>query len=42
LKNGNVLLMCVAELPMEIARRVKGGRPETEVNGKIWQTTWWN
>jgi hypothetical protein len=36
LKNGNVLLLCAAELPMEIARRVKGGRPGTEVNGKIW------
>jgi uncharacterized protein (UPF0248 family) len=36
LKNGNVLLLCAAELPMEIAGRVKGGRPGTEVNGKVW------
>ena len=36
LKNGNVLLMCAAELPAEIAAKVRGGRPGTEVNGKIW------
>ena len=36
LKNGNVLLLCAAELPMETASRVKGGRPGTEANGKIW------
>jgi outer membrane protein assembly factor BamB len=36
LKNGNVLLMCAAELPMEIAAKVKGGMPGTEANGKMW------
>jgi outer membrane protein assembly factor BamB len=36
LRNGNVLLLCAAELTMEVASRVKGGRPGTEVNGKIW------
>jgi hypothetical protein len=25
-----------AELPMETASRVRGGRPGTEANGKIW------
>jgi len=36
LKNGNVLLLCAAELPDRVARKIKGGRPDTEVNGKIW------
>lgn len=36
LKNGNVLLICAAELPMEFAGRVKGGMPGTEVNGRMW------
>jgi hypothetical protein len=36
LKNGNVLLLCATELPDEVARKVQGGRPGTEVNGKIW------
>ena len=36
LKNGNVLLLCAAELPDEVAKKVQGGRPGTEVNGKIW------
>jgi hypothetical protein len=36
LKNGNVLLLCARELPDEVARKVQGGRPGTEVNGKIW------
>jgi hypothetical protein len=37
LKNGNVILMCASELPGELARRVRGGRPGTEVSGKaIW------
>jgi hypothetical protein len=36
LKNGNVLLLCSGELPAEIARRVRGGRVGTEVEGKIW------
>jgi outer membrane protein assembly factor BamB len=36
LKNGNVLLLCAAELPEEVAAKVKGGMPGTEVNGKMW------
>jgi Arylsulfotransferase (ASST) len=36
LKNGNVLLLCAKELPDEIAKKVQGGRPRTEVNGKMW------
>jgi hypothetical protein len=36
LKNGNVLLLCATELPDDIAKKVQGGRPGTEVNGKIW------
>ena len=36
LKNGNVVLLCAAELPDEFARRVKGGIPGTEVSGKMW------
>jgi len=36
LKNGNVLLLCAMELPDEIAKRVQGGRPGTEINGKMW------
>lgn len=36
LKNGNVLLLCATELPDDVAKRVQGGRPGTEVNGKIW------
>jgi hypothetical protein len=36
LKNGNVLLLCATELPDEVAKKVQGGRPGTEVNGKMW------
>jgi hypothetical protein len=36
LKNGNVLLLCAAELPDDLAKKIQGGRPGTEVNGKIW------
>lgn len=36
LKNGNVLLLCATELPDDVAKKVQGGRPGTEVNGKIW------
>ena len=36
LKNGNVLLLCAAELPDETAKKVQGGRSGTEVNGKMW------
>jgi hypothetical protein len=33
LRNGNVLLLCSAELPADIARRVKGGLAGTEHDG---------
>jgi hypothetical protein len=36
LMNGNVLLLCATELPDNIAKRVRGGRPGTEAKGKIW------
>ncbi len=36
LKNGNILLLCATELPDDIAKKVQGGRLETEVNGKMW------
>jgi outer membrane protein assembly factor BamB len=36
LKNGNVLLLCAAELPDSVAAKIQGGRPGTEANGKIW------
>lgn len=36
LKNGNVLLLCATELPGDVARKVQGGRPGTEVNGMMW------
>jgi Arylsulfotransferase (ASST) len=36
LKNGNVLLLCARELPDDVAKKVRGGRTGTEVNGKIW------
>ena len=36
LKNGNVLLLCATELSDEAARKIQGGRPGTEANGKIW------
>ena len=35
LNNGNVLLLCAAELPDEVAKKVQGGRPGTEAKGKI-------
>jgi len=34
LKNGNIILLCSRELPQDVSRRVKGGRPGTEVDGK--------
>ena len=34
LKNGNIILLCAAELPEAIAARVRGGRPGTEADGK--------
>jgi hypothetical protein len=37
LKNGNILLICARELPDETAKRVRGGRAGSEVEGKkIW------
>jgi len=37
LKSGNVIVLCGAELPDEIAKRVRGGRAGTEAaGGKIW------
>jgi arylsulfotransferase ASST len=36
LRNGNVLLLCAAELPDDLAKKIQGGLPGTEVNGKIW------
>ena len=36
LKNGNVLLLCATELPDEVTRKVQGGLPGTEVDGKMW------
>lgn len=36
LKNGNVLLLCAAELPDDLAKKVQGGLAGTEVNGKMW------
>ena len=36
LRNGNVLFLCAAELSGKAAAKIQGGRPGTEVNGKIW------
>src|SRR5215468_4896862 len=36
LRNGNVILLCLRPLPTEIANRVQGGLPGTEVNGTIY------
>jgi hypothetical protein len=37
LRNGNIVLLCGRELPADVARRVRGGRPGTEVDGHtIW------
>jgi len=37
LKNGNVIVLCGAELPADVARRVHGGRAGSEIEGgKIW------
>ena len=36
LKNGNVVLLCETELPDDVAKQVRGGRPGTErTNGRI-------
>jgi hypothetical protein len=36
LRNGNVLLICLAQLPQRLVSQVKGGRPGTEHNGKMY------
>jgi outer membrane protein assembly factor BamB len=36
LRNGNVLLLCLAQLPGELVSRVKGGMPGTEHNGEMY------
>jgi outer membrane protein assembly factor BamB len=36
LGNGNVLLLCLAKLPQDIAPKVKGGMPGTEHNGEMY------
>ena len=36
LRNGNVLLICVAQLPRHLVPRVKGGRAGTEHNGEMY------
>ena len=35
LRNGNVILLCMAELPQGVANRVQGGRPGSEFQGKM-------
>lgn len=34
LKNGNVIMLCGAELPDDVAKRVRGGRAGSEIDGK--------
>jgi len=36
LRNGNVLLLCVAQLPQNVVLKVNGGMPGTEHNGEIY------
>jgi hypothetical protein len=36
LANGNALLLCMAEIPFDIAQRVAGGRPGSEYNGRMY------
>ena len=36
LRNGNVLLLCMGQVPREIARRVRGGIPNSEANGQMY------
>ncbi len=36
LRNGNVLLLCMAAIPQDITPRVRGGIPNTEHNGKMY------
>jgi len=35
LRNGNVILLCAAELPATVAKKVQGGRAGTEEHGRI-------
>ena len=36
LRNGNVLLICLAQLPQDLVSKVKGGMPGTEHNGQMY------
>jgi outer membrane protein assembly factor BamB len=36
LRNGNVLLLCLAQLPQDLVPKVKGGMPGTEHNGEMY------
>ena len=36
LRNGNVLLLCLARLPQDLVPKVKGGMPGTEHNGEMY------
>jgi hypothetical protein len=36
LRNGNVLLLCLAQLPRDLVPKVKGGMPGTEHNGEMY------
>jgi hypothetical protein len=36
LRNGNVLLLCLAQLPRELVPKIKGGMPGTEHNGAMY------
>jgi hypothetical protein len=36
LRNGNVLLICLAQLPQHLVPRVRGGRPGSEHNGEMY------
>lgn len=37
LKNGNIIMLCGAELPADVAAHVRGGRPGSEIEGgKMW------
>jgi hypothetical protein len=36
LANGNAMLLCLAEIPCDIAQRVPGGRPGTEYNCRMY------
>ena len=36
LRNGNVLLICLAQLPQDLVPKIKGGLPGTEHNGEMY------